>query len=120
MPDFALEWSGDLQLSPSGGVELVDGSTLTRQRLIRRLLTNPGDVLFEADYGAGLPRFIGQPMHEASIAALVREQATAEETVADVIDVTVSGVGVSSYVLTIVYVEQSAPGDPQTVTLTVR
>lgn len=119
MPDFALPWGGDLQLSPSGGVELFSGSALTLQRLIRRFLTNPGDDIHEPDYGAGLRRFIGKPMHEASLAALVREQAMMESTVASVLSVTVSDAGVSSYVLTVVYIETSDPGTPQILTLPV-
>ena len=37
MSDLSLPWGGDLSLSPTGGVELISGSQLTRERLVRRL-----------------------------------------------------------------------------------
>ena len=119
MPDFSLPWRGDLQLSPSGGVELVDGLLLTEQRLIRRLLTVPGDDIFEPSYGAGLPRYVGKPMHVSAIAGVVQTQALLEETVASVISVTVTNVGVSSFTVTLAYTVTSSPAITQILTLPV-
>ena len=84
MPDLGHLWGGDLQLSPSGGLALVDGATLTRQCLLRRLLTNPGDYVWHPDYGAGLGRFVGRPadLDAPLIAAIVRQQCALEEAVA--------------------------------------
>ena len=92
MPDLSHQWGGDLVLSLSGGLGLSSGTTLTRQRLLRRLLTNPGDYIWHLDYGAGLGRFIGRPadLDAQVIAALVREQCALESTIARVPEPTVS------------------------------
>ncbi len=119
MPDFSLEWQADLSLSPTGGVETVSGAALTRQRLIRRMLTNPGDDIWDPGYGAGLPRFIGKPMAAQAIAGLVRAQALLEETVVSVVSVTVGDVGISSFSVTLAYVNASAPGTTQILVLPV-
>lgn len=110
MADLSLDWGGDLELSATGGVELVSGSLLTRQRLIRRLLTVPGDYIWEPTYGAGLPSYIGRPMDLAAMSAVVRDQALLEETVSTVESVTISLVTVSSYLLTVAYTEAGVKG----------
>lgn len=56
--------------------------------MLRRLLTNPaangvpGDYLWHQDYGAGLPRFVGQPADVPAITALIRSQISMEAAVA--------------------------------------
>lgn len=54
------EFGNDLMLSGAGDLIATSGSTLSNQRIIRRLLTNPGDYIWEPTYGAGLGRYIGQ------------------------------------------------------------
>ena len=63
-----------MSLSPTGDLALADGPDLTRQRVLRRLLTNQGDYIWQLDYGAGLPGFVGQPGNPPGIAALIRGQ----------------------------------------------
>lgn len=76
MPSVSLylEYGGDLQRSPQGGLLLArdtsSEATSTLQRLERLLLTNPrirdsynnvvarGDSMFYPDYGAGIPSFV--------------------------------------------------------------
>lgn len=82
MPDLAHQWGSDLSLSPTGDLALADGADLTRQRLLRRLLTNPGDYIWHLDYGAGLPAFVGQPGNPPGIESLVRGQTLQEPGVA--------------------------------------
>ena len=113
MADFALPWGGDLTLSSTAGLALVDGAALTEQRLIRRLLTNPGDDLWNVNYGAGLGRFVGSPVNTAALSALISEQALLEATVASVTSVTVTQDGLGTVSATIVYVDSQ--GAPQTV-----
>ena len=67
MADLSLPWGGDLALSSTAGLALVDGSQLTQQRLVRRLLTNPGDDPFDVTYGAGLGRFVGRPVDVSAL-----------------------------------------------------
>jgi len=82
MADLQLPWGGDLAVAPGGDLLLIDGDGLGVQRVLRRLLTNPGDVVFHAEYGAGLGSFVGQPAAPQRIAALIAAQAVQESTVA--------------------------------------
>ena len=50
--------------------------------MLRRLLTNPGDYIWQPDYGAGLAQFIGQPGGESAIRAAIRGQIFKEDAVA--------------------------------------
>ena len=89
-------------IGPSGDISLVSGPLLGQQRVLRRLLTNPGDYIWQIDYGAGLARFIGQPTNALQIRAVVRSQIFKEATVArqpePVIDVEVAPGGVAGTV----------------------
>ena len=66
MPDLAHEFGADLQAGPTGDLALADGAALGRQRVLRRLLTNPGDYIWHPTYGAGLARFVGHPFGSRS------------------------------------------------------
>jgi phage baseplate assembly protein W len=57
--DIAHEWSSDLSLDNYNDIKMVDGLNETNQRILRRLLTNPGEYLWHQDYGAGLGRYVG-------------------------------------------------------------
>lgn len=81
MPDLSHIIGGDLALSPSGGLAVVDGGELGRQRIIKRLLTNPFADPFNPGYGAGLGQFVGQPGQEQAIQGLVLQQMRAEQVV---------------------------------------
>lgn len=64
---------------------LTNGSTLSEQRIIRRLLTNPLSYIWSPSYGAGLPSFVGQPVSSDNfdnIRALITSQIFLEKTVA--------------------------------------
>lgn len=80
--DLAHFMGGDLQLGPTGDIALIDGTALGQQRVLRRLLTNPGDYLWNLTYGAGLPQMIGQPANAAAIEAVIRSQIVLESVVA--------------------------------------
>lgn len=82
MADVAHGFGGDLCLSPNGDLALADGPLLTQQRALRRLLTNPGDYIWDVNYGAGLGNMVGQPVFAARITAIVRQQMFQEATVA--------------------------------------
>jgi len=89
-------------IGPSGDISVVSGPLLGQQRVLRRLLTNPGDYIWQIEYGAGLGRFIGQPTNALQIRAVVRSQIFKEATVArqpePVIDVEVAPGGVAGTV----------------------
>lgn len=82
MQDAALLWGGDLSAGSTGDLALVNGTALGQQRVLRRLLTNPGDYIWQLEYGAGLARFIGQPCNIAAIKATIRSQIFMESSVA--------------------------------------
>ena len=82
MPDLHLGWAGDLASSETGDLATVGRPALGTERVLRRLLTNPGAYLWHPKYGAGLARFVGQPIDAAGIEALIRSQMSLETAVA--------------------------------------
>lgn len=83
MPDLVLQFGGDLAVGPTGDLLLSGGTVLTQQRVLRRLLTNPGDYIWQLNYGAGLGRYVGQPGAPSAIAGVVRTQIQLEAAVAE-------------------------------------
>lgn len=79
--DIAHYFSSDLALGATGGLQVADDTLLSQQRILRRLLTNPGDYIWEPDYGAGLPRYIGQKLDLTALTALIRSQMYLEGSV---------------------------------------
>jgi hypothetical protein len=82
MVDLALQVGGDLSVGPTGDLAVADGTMLTQQRVLRRLVTNPGDYIWQLSYGAGLGRFVGQPGAPAAIGGVTRAQLLQEAAVA--------------------------------------
>lgn len=84
MAGIAHNFGGDLSVSPLGDVATADAITLSQQRILRRLLTNPGDNIWHPEYGAGLRRYIGLPISVPDITAVIRTQIGLEASVAKV------------------------------------
>lgn len=110
MADIAHQWGSDLEFGPTGDLGVVAGTTLGQQRVLRRLLTNPLDYIWQPTYGAGLAGFIGQPANTLQIRAMIRSQIFKEATVAQTpeptIDVTLSPGGATGDVYVhILYVD---------------
>lgn len=82
MQDATLLWGGDLSAGPTGDLALATGTALGQQRVLRRLLTNPGDYIWQLQYGAGLAQFVGAPCNIAAIKAAIRSQIFMESAVA--------------------------------------
>jgi hypothetical protein len=82
MPDASHQWGSDLVIGATGDIATAAGSLLGQQRVLRRLLTNPGDYIWQLDDGAGLARFIGQPTNALQIRAVIRSQIFKEAAVA--------------------------------------
>lgn len=80
--DVSQFWGQDLTLSNTQDVQLVSDTTLGQQRVLRRLLTNPGDYIFQPNYGAGLLKYVGATTDIAAITALIRSQILLEAVVA--------------------------------------
>jgi phage baseplate assembly protein W len=82
MPDLFHQYGADLLVGPGGDLATVDTTMLGQQRVLRRLLTNPGDYLWNPGYGAGLAQFVGQPANAARIRSVIRSQIFQESAVA--------------------------------------
>src|SRR5690349_21421535 len=81
MPDVAHFYGEDLVVSANGDLLLSDSVELSNQRILRRLLTNPGDYLWHPTYGAGLPQMIGMPIDVETAKAIIIAQIFLEDTV---------------------------------------
>ena len=82
MADISQIFDQDIEVSAVGDIATVDGTALGQQRVMRRLLTNPGDYIWQPGYGAGLPALVGQPVDPGRVEALVRSQIFLESSVA--------------------------------------
>lgn len=82
MADVSHAWGSDWTPSPTGALALTSGADEAEQRILRRLLTNPGDYPWHPGFGAGLGRFVGSPANTGRIAAVVRRQVLLDEAVA--------------------------------------
>jgi hypothetical protein len=82
LADLWHYFGGDLAVASNGDLQTVTGTLRGQQRVLRRLLTNPGGYLFEPTYGAGLPSFIGLPLDVPKLTALIRSQMALEDSVA--------------------------------------
>lgn len=82
MPDISHQWGSDLLIGPIGDLATASGTELGQQRILRRLLTNANDYIWQLTYGAGLARLIGQPGNAIQIRALIRSQIFKEAAVA--------------------------------------
>jgi phage baseplate assembly protein W len=69
---------GDVQVTAQGDLALAGGLLRRQQRILRRLLTNPGDYLWHPDYGAGLKQFVGSTSSTAQIVGVIQAQLALE------------------------------------------
>lgn len=98
MADIAHVIGQDIALDATGDFALSSGPDMSRERVLRRLLTNPGDYVWHPRYGAGLPRLVGSPADRPRLTALIRRQMRQERGVSQavppsvVVDVQPSGV----------------------------
>ena len=79
---LVCEWEGDLSVGPSGDIGVAPGQTEVQQRIVRRLLTNPGDYIWHASYGAGLGSYVGKPYSPTLIEGTILSQLQREILVA--------------------------------------
>lgn len=120
MPDIWHQFGSDLLASPAGDLATVDGTLLGQQRVLRRLLTNPGDYIWQLDYGAGLAQFIGQPVDVARIQGVIRSQIFLESAVARSPEpqITVQAVATGEVFVTVLYTDAPS-GQPQVLSFSV-
>jgi phage baseplate assembly protein W len=82
MAELWHQFGSDLMVGATGDVAAVTGALEGQQRVLRRLLTNPGDYIWQPGYGAGLGQFVGSPASTTQITAVVRSQIFKEAAVA--------------------------------------
>ncbi|WP_337021814.1 phage tail protein [Pantoea anthophila] len=82
MHDLYHFTGGDLDSSSAGDLRTASGSDRAKQRILRRLLTNPGDYIFHPEYGAGLGKKIGETAEPGEWRALIIGQMLLEKAVA--------------------------------------
>ncbi len=108
----------DLSIGSGGDLATASGSEAVRERVLRRLLTNPGEYIWQLTYGGGLAGFVGQVANVASIQAVVRGQMLLEPSVArtpaPTAEILSSGNGVVAGVITFA---DSETGLTQTTTM---
>ena len=123
MADSWQQWGSDLAVGATGDLQIANNTELGQQRVLRRLLTNPGDYIWQSNYGAGLAQFIGAPANPLQIQAVIRSQIFKEPTVAQtpepVINVDLSPEeAIGSIYVSIRYVD-SSNGQTQTLAFSV-
>ncbi len=79
--DIFHEWGSDLVVGAGGDLALASSSDTVTQRVVRRLLTNPGGYIWNLDYGGGLAQFVGGPANPAKVEAIVSTQLALESAV---------------------------------------
>ncbi|MDR3480414.1 MAG: phage tail protein [Burkholderiaceae bacterium] len=69
-------WFGlDIQFAANGDDASASGIAEINQRIVRELMTAPGDYVWQPNYGAGLGRYIGVALSAekyAEVTALIR------------------------------------------------
>lgn len=112
LQDLDHNFGGDLSVTLTGDLATVSGDTRTQQRILRRLLTNPGGYIAQPTYGAGLLQFIGQAVSVDEITALIKGQiameASVAQTPAPVITVTQDPGNVSAFDVSIAYTDATS------------
>lgn len=114
MADLYHEFGQDLVAAASGDLLTADGAVLGQQRVLRRLLTNVGEYIWNLSYGAGLPAEVGKTINAARVGGIVRNQLLLEACVSQSPPPTVSVVGTPLGVVTcaITYAD-AATGESQ-------
>ena len=118
--DLSHDIGGDLMLDAGSGLATVTADDWVRQRVLRRLLTNPGDYIWDVGYGGGLRSQIGNVVAAGQIAASIRRQLQLEAAIATspAPQVSVNDSGNGTIDTTITYAD-AADGTTSRVALTV-
>lgn len=74
-------WGDDLSLNDTGDLAIADGTLRGQQRVLRRLMTCLQQYVWHLDYGAGVPKFIGELLDVPLITSVIRNQMSLEEAV---------------------------------------
>jgi hypothetical protein len=79
---IVCDWGSDLSVGPTGDINVTPVQENVQQRVVRRLLTNPGAYIWHTDYGAGLGGYVGRPYSPGNIVGAILNQLQLEPLVA--------------------------------------
>ena len=131
MPTAYLEWGQDLVVLPNGSIQLASGWDEVRQRIERRLLTSPLEVLpsgakvppdyiWDVNYGLGVGKLVDQNL-DANFLGAIRQKCNEGVMVdADVSDANPPGVAlykINPYTTYLVIGVTLKNGTPGTITI---
>jgi phage baseplate assembly protein W len=83
--DINHNMGGDVLVTSLGDLAPAAGLVRRQQRILRRLLTNPGDYLWQPEYGAGLRRFMGSTANTTQIVGVIKTQLALEGGVSNAV-----------------------------------
>jgi hypothetical protein len=87
-------FGNDASVSASGDLLTSTGNILANQRILRRLMTNPGSMLYHPEYGGGLGLFVGKVANaqviKATILAQMQLEASVDQTTTPTVQVQVT------------------------------
>ena len=104
----------DLTLSPTGDLAVSTGLNRTKERLLRRLITNAGEYVWHVKYGAGLPGYIGKALDPGQVKAVIRSQMAQEESVLQNPEPTISIVAIQNGVAVSIAYQDAQTNSPVT------
>jgi hypothetical protein len=81
MSELEHSFGNDLTLTAAGDLALVTGVQEGQERVLRRLLTNPGANIWQLNYGGGLGQIVGTTTATQTIQALIFGQMQLENVV---------------------------------------
>lgn len=90
--DLSEEGGPNFHVTPNGDWKLVDGPKALRQRLLRRLLTNPGEWTTKPDFGIGVRQYVKRINSKAvvdELTAKITEGCLRDRGVAKVVSVVI-------------------------------
>ncbi|QDH16779.1 phage tail protein [Swingsia samuiensis] len=67
-------WYGQDLSIDKDRLKIVSGAEEVQQRLLRRLLTNSGDCIWQPKYGAGVRKMVGQVLRPGMMQASIRAE----------------------------------------------
>jgi len=118
---IASRWEGDLSAGATGDIAVVPVQSEVQQRLIRGLLTNPGDYIWHTKYGAGLGSYVGERYSQNFIEGAVLNQLKFEPLVmatpAPSVQINLSLAGSLSTIAVAVKYQVSGTSSPDSVVL---
>jgi hypothetical protein len=107
MIDLQQLIGSDFDITDNGNIVLARAEQAGQERVLRRLLSNPGSYYWHLEYGAGLARYLGKPLVEARIRGTILQQIQLEKAVSKIPPpkVTIQSYPDNTIVATVIYVD---------------